>query len=118
VGDDIFVTNKSLVQKGIAEHIANSMIVKVNQVGTLTSAIEEVGLARLKSWLVIASHRSGETNDDWLADFSVGIGAGAIKAGAPARGERVSKYNRLLYIEQLEPELISYNQHQLKFGST
>jgi enolase len=105
VGDDIFVTDTRRVQKGIDERIANSMIVKVNQIGTLTAAMEAVGTATSKSWLIIVSHRSGETNDDWLADFSVGIGAGAIKAGAPARGERVSKYNRLMWIEQMEPGL-------------
>ncbi|MPZ07093.1 MAG: phosphopyruvate hydratase [Nitrososphaeraceae archaeon] len=105
VGDDIFVTDKSRVQKGLDEQVANSMIVKVNQVGTLTTAMEAVCIATSKSWLIIASHRSGETNDDWLADFSVGINAGAIKAGAPARGERVAKYNRLMYIEQMSPKL-------------
>jgi enolase len=105
VGDDIFVTDTRRVQKGIAERIANSMIVKVNQIGTLTAAIEAVGTATSESWLIIASQRSGETNDYWLADFSVGIGAGAIKAGAPARGERVSKYNRLMCIGQMEPGL-------------
>lgn len=108
VGDDIFVTDKSRVQKGINEQVANSMIVKVNQIGTLTAAMEAVGAATSESWLIIASHRSGETNDDWLADFSVGINAGAIKAGAPARGERVAKYNRLMYIEQMNPKLSFY----------
>ena len=109
VGDDIFVTDKARVQKGINHRAANSMIIKVNQIGTLTAAMEAVSIARSVSWLIIASHRAGETNDDWLADFSIGIGAGAIKAGAPARGERVSKYNRLMHIEQMESQLLSYN---------
>ena len=108
VGDDIFVTDKSRVQKGIKNRVANSMIVKVNQTGTLTAAMEAVSAARSESWLIIASHRSGETNDDWLADFSVGIGAEAIKAGAPARGERVSKYNRFMSIEQMQHGLRYY----------
>jgi len=106
VGDDIFVTNRSRVQKGIDERAANSMIVKVNQVGTLTAAMEAVVTAKSESWLIIASHRSGETNDNWLSDFSVGINAGAIKAGAPARGERVAKYNRLMYTEQMNPKFL------------
>ena len=102
VGDDIFVTNKTRVREGIELSAANSIIIKVNQVGTLTAAIEAIRTASSssKSWGIIASHRSGETNDDWLSDFSVGIGADAIKAGAPARGERVVKYNRLMSIEQ------------------
>jgi enolase len=104
VGDDIFVTEKDKVSEGIKSHVANGIIIKVNQVGTLTAAIETVKRAHSASWSVIASHRSGETNDDWLADFAVGIGATGIKAGAPARGERVIKYNRLMKIEQGELE--------------
>jgi enolase len=102
VGDDIFVTNDTRVRKGIELGSANSIIIKVNQVGTLTSAMEAVRSASSAGWGIIASHRSGETNDDWLSDFSVGIGADAIKAGAPARGERIAKYNRLMKIEQME----------------
>src|SRR5919201_1646440 len=104
VGDDIFVTEKNKVSEGIKSHVANGIIIKVNQVGTLTGAIETVKRAHSASWSVIASHRSGETNDDWLADFAVGIRATGIKAGAPARGERVIKYNRLMKIEQGELE--------------
>jgi enolase len=104
VGDDIFVTNKTRVQEGIEIGAANSIIIKVNQVGTLTAAMETIRAASSNSWQIIASHRSGETNDDWLADFSVGIGADAIKAGAPARGERVVKYNRLMQIEQTKTD--------------
>jgi enolase len=103
VGDDIFVTNKKRVLEGTELSAANSIIIKVNQVGTLTEAMQAVMTASYKLWTIIASHRSGETNDDWLSDFSVGIGADGIKAGAPARGERVAKYNRLMEIEQMEP---------------
>jgi enolase len=101
IGDDIFVTNKSKVTEGVNRHIANGIIIKVNQVGTLTEAMEAARDAFSASWNVIASHRSGETNDDWLADFAVGIAANGIKAGAPARGERLAKYNRLMRIEEL-----------------
>lgn len=101
IGDDIFVTNKSKVTEGINKHVANGIIIKVNQVGTLTEAMEAAKVAFSASWNVIASHRSGETNDDWLADFAVGIAAKGIKAGAPARGERLAKYNRLMQIEEL-----------------
>jgi enolase len=101
-GDDIFVTQKDKVAEGIRSHAANGIIIKVNQVGTLTGAIESAKRANSASWNIIASHRSGETNDDWLADFAVGIGATGIKAGAPARGERVIKYNRLMNIEEQE----------------
>ncbi|MGB0025319.1 MAG: phosphopyruvate hydratase [Nitrososphaeraceae archaeon] len=100
VGDDIFVTNRTRVDLGIEAKAANSIIIKVNQVGTLTAALDAVTTASSKLWGIIASHRSGETNDDWLSDFSVGIGADAIKAGAPARGERVAKYNRLVAIKR------------------
>lgn len=75
----------------------------MNQVGTLTAAMQAVMAAASKLWRIIASHRSGETNDDWLSDFSIGIRADGIKAGAPARGERVAKYNRLMSIEQRKP---------------
>jgi enolase len=102
VGDDIFVTNDTRVRKGIELGSSNSIIIKVNQVGTLTAAMEAVRSASSAGWGIIASHRSGETNDDWLSDFSVGIGADAIKAGAPARGERIAKYNRLMKIEEME----------------
>jgi enolase len=104
-GDDIFVTDKVLMNKGIEAHAANGIIIKVNQVGTLTEALEAASKASIAaSWKVIASHRSGETNDYWLADLAVGIGANAIKAGAPARGERIAKYHRLMRIEQGEKE--------------
>jgi enolase len=109
VGDDIFVTNNARIREGIELGAANSVVIKINQVGTLTAAIEAVRTASSKSWRIIASHRSGETNDDWLADFSVGIGSDGIKAGAPARGERIVKYNRLMQIEQLKNDSSLHN---------
>jgi enolase len=107
VGDDIFVTDKDKVVEGIKVRAANGIIIKVNQVGMLTGAIEAAKSAYSAPWSVIASHRSGETNDHWLADFAVGIGANGIKAGAPARGERIAKYNRLVQIEREEFESLS-----------
>lgn len=100
VGDDLLCTNKKLVQKAIEQKSCNSILVKPNQIGTISETIEVVKLARENGWKVIVSHRSGETNDDFVADFAVGIGADYVKFGAPARGERVAKYNRLLKIEE------------------
>jgi enolase len=100
VGDDIFVSHNMRVREGIELGAANSIIIKINQVGSLTRAIEATRTASSKSWRIVASHRSGETTDDWLADFSVGIGSDGIKSGAPARGERTAKYNRIMQIEQ------------------
>jgi enolase len=123
IGDDIFVTNMTRVRKGVELGAANSIIIKVNQVGTLTAAMDAIRAASSNSWRIIASHRSGETTDDWLADFSVGIGADAIKAGAPARGERVVKYNRLMQIEQMKtdplssPKIVFKSDSLLKNGS-
>ena len=116
VGDDIFVTNKTRVCEGIELGVANSIIIKVNQVGALTGAMEAVRTASYAGWGIIASHRSGETNDDWLSDFSVGMGADAIKAGAPARRQRISKYNRLMNIEQTGGSFCSTSS-QLVFKS-
>ncbi|HEV8601722.1 MAG TPA: phosphopyruvate hydratase, partial [Patescibacteria group bacterium] len=100
VGDDLFVTNEARLKKGIEMKVANAVIIKPNQVGTITEAMDTAMLAREHNYKVIASHRSGETNDDFIADFAVGIGADFIKAGSVARGERVAKYNRLLKIEE------------------
>jgi enolase len=100
VGDDIFVTNPSIIREGIARGVANSVLIKLNQIGTLTETIEAVRLARAAGWTAVVSHRSGETTDAFIADLVVGLGTGQIKTGAPARGERVAKYNRLLEIER------------------
>ena len=99
VGDDLLVTNTERLNKAIDLRAANSILVKVNQIGTLTEAVEATTRALDVGWGAIISHRSGETEDTTIADLAVGLGAGQIKAGAPARGERVAKYNRLLRIE-------------------
>ncbi len=98
VGDDLFVTNTERIRNGIDRHAANAVLIKPNQIGTVTETIEAIKMARFAGWEPIVSHRSGETNDSFIADLAVAIGAKYIKAGAPARGERVAKYNRLLEI--------------------
>jgi len=100
VGDDIFVTNPKRLAKGIEMGACNALLWKVNQIGTLTEALEAANLAKKNKYGVMASHRSGDTEDPWVADLSVGIGCGQIKSGAPARGERTAKYNQLLRIEE------------------
>ncbi|HVU76273.1 MAG TPA: phosphopyruvate hydratase, partial [Gaiellaceae bacterium] len=100
VGDDLFVTSPQRLQRGIDEHVANSILVKVNQIGTLTETIEAVRLAQAAGYTAVMSHRSGETEDATIADLAVALGTGQIKTGAPARSDRVAKYNRLLRIEQ------------------
>ncbi len=100
VGDDLFVTNIKRVEKGIRLGAANALLVKVNQIGTLTETIEAVEKARQAGYGLVMSHRSGETEDTSIADISVGLATGQIKTGAPARGERTCKYNRLLQIEE------------------
>jgi enolase len=98
-GDDIFVTNPERLQSGIDQEVANTVIIKPNQIGTLTDTLEFAALAGRNNYKLVVSHRSGETNDDFISDLSVGLGAEYIKAGSLARGERVAKYNRLLEIE-------------------
>ena len=100
VGDDIFTTNVERFKKGIQTKAANSILIKLNQIGTLTETIDCINLARKNDHQVVISHRSGETNDDFIADLAVAINADFIKAGAPSRGERVAKYNRLMEIEE------------------
>jgi enolase len=100
VGDDIFVTNTTRIARGIQEQSANSVLIKLNQIGTLTETLEAIGMARDAGWTSVISHRSGETDDSFIADFVVATGAGQIKTGAPARGERTAKYNQLLRIEE------------------
>jgi enolase len=108
VGDDIFVTNPSIIREGIERGVANSVLIKLNQIGTLSETIEAVQLAQAAGWTAVVSHRSGETTDSFIADLVVALGTGQIKAGAPARGERVAKYNRLLEIERELGEQASY----------
>jgi enolase len=100
VGDDIFVTNPERLQLGIDRGVANSILVKVNQIGTLSETIEAVRLAQANGYTVVMSHRSGETEDATIADLAVALGTGQIKTGAPARSDRVAKYNQLLRIEE------------------
>lgn len=99
VGDDLFVTNTQRLKKGIEKEVANAILVKVNQIGTLTEAFEAVEMAKTAGYRAVISHRSGETADSIIADIAVAFNAGQIKTGAPCRGERVEKYNRLLRIE-------------------
>jgi len=100
VGDDVFVTNVNRIEKGIEKHAANSVLIKLNQVGTVTETMNAINLALSSGWTAVVSHRSGETEDSMIADFVVGMGTGQIKTGAPARGERTAKYNQLLRIEE------------------
>jgi enolase len=100
VGDDLLVTNPTYVRRAIDERAANSVLVKVNQIGTLTEAMDTVALAQRNAWTAMVSHRSGETEDTTIADLAVAVGAGQIKTGAPARSDRVAKYNQLLRIEE------------------
>jgi enolase len=100
VGDDLLATNQKRVQKAIAEKVCNAVLIKPNQIGTVTETLGVVKLTRDAGWKVVVSHRSGETNDSFIADFGVGVAADYIKSGAPARGERVAKYNRLSAIEE------------------
>ncbi len=100
VGDDLFVTNVKRLQRGIDEHVANSVLIKVNQIGTLTETLNTIALARNNRYTSVMSHRSGETEDATIADLAVATNCGQIKTGAPARSDRVAKYNQLLRIEQ------------------
>jgi len=100
VGDDVFVTNPAILRKGIERGIANSILIKLNQIGTLTETLDTIALARDAGYRCVISHRSGETEDTFIADLAVATGVGQIKTGAPARSERVAKYNQLLRIEE------------------
>ena len=100
VGDDLFVTNPAILQEGIRQRLANAILIKVNQIGTLTETLEAVELAKRAGYGTIISHRSGETEDAFVADLAVGVNAGQIKTGSLARGERTAKYNQLLRIEE------------------
>ena len=100
VGDDLFVTNPQRLQRGIDDGVANAILVKVNQIGTLTETLEAIDLARANGYAAVISHRSGETEDTTIADLAVATNAGQIKTGAPSRTDRVAKYNQLLRIEE------------------
>ena len=102
VGDDLFVTNIKRLERGIKENVANAILIKPNQIGTLTETLETIKRAKEKGYNTIISHRSGETEDTTIADLAVAVNAGQIKTGAPCRTDRVAKYNRLLNIENME----------------
>jgi enolase len=108
VGDDLFVTNVERIRRGVAEQTANAVLIKVNQIGTLTETFEAVDLAHRSGWATVMSHRSGETEDATIADLAVAAGSGQIKTGAPCRSERVAKYNQLLRIEEALGESARY----------
>jgi enolase len=108
VGDDLFVTNAERLQLGIDRHVANSILVKVNQIGTLTETLDTMALAARHRYTAMMSHRSGETEDVTIADLAVATGCGQIKAGAPARSDRVAKFNQLLRIEEGLGEAAAY----------
>ena len=100
LGDDIFVTNPAILREGIERGIANSILIKLNQIGTVTETLDTIKIAREAGYRAVVSHRSGETEDTFIADFVVATGVGQIKTGAPARAERVTKYNQLIRIEE------------------
>jgi enolase len=108
VGDDIFVTNPERIRRGIAERSANALLVKVNQIGSITETLDAVSLAQRSGYACMISHRSGETDDTTISDLSVAVNAGQIKSGAPARGERVAKYNQLMRIEEMLDDAAVY----------
>jgi enolase len=112
VGDDIFVTNPAILRKGIERGIANSILIKLNQIGTVTETLSTIAMAREVGYRAVISHRSGETEDSSIADLAVATGVGQIKSGAPARGERVAKYNQLLRIEEELGERARYAGHE------
>ena len=99
VGDDLFVTNTKFIARGIQEKARNAVLIKLNQIGTVTETIEAIQMCRKAGWGYVISHRSGETEDAFMADFAVAMGGGQIKTGSACRSERIAKYNRLLEIE-------------------
>lgn len=114
VGDDLYVTNVKRLEKGIKEKASNSILIKLNQIGTVTETIDAILLARKNNMTSVVSHRSGETEDTFIADFAVAMGVGQIKTGAPARSERTAKYNRLLKIEKMLAERAIFPQFPFK----
>jgi enolase len=116
VGDDLFVTNVTRLEKGINQNIANGLLVKVNQIGTITETINAVTMAQHAGYNTIMSHRSGETEDTTIADLAVALNCGQIKTGSASRTDRVAKYNQLIRIEELLGESAYYPGNKLKFG--
>ncbi|MNI73564.1 Enolase [compost metagenome] len=109
VGDDLFVTNTERLEKGIKDGIGNSILIKVNQIGTLTETFDAIEMAKRAGYTAVISHRSGESEDSTIADIAVATNAGQIKTGAPSRTDRIAKYNQLLRIEDQLGELAQYN---------
>src|SRR5690606_18282332 len=116
VGDDLFVTNVLRLEKGIKDQIANGLLVKVNQIGSLTETIDAVTMAQRAKYNTIMSHRSGETEDATIADLAVALNCGQIKTGSASRSDRMAKYNQLLRIEEQLGDLAYYPGKNLKFG--
>ena len=116
VGDDLFVTNVNRIQKGIKENVANALLVKVNQIGSLSETMDAVSLAQFNSYNTVMSHRSGETEDNTIADLAVALGCGQIKTGSASRSDRMAKYNQLLRIEEELGANAFYPGKSLKFG--
>ena len=109
VGDDLFVTNRHFLQRGIDEGCANAILIKPNQIGTLTETLDTIELAKKNGYATIISHRSGETEDTTIAELAVAVNAGQIKTGSMSRSERIAKYNRLLRIEDILGISANYN---------
>ncbi|MFY8024155.1 MAG: phosphopyruvate hydratase, partial [Sediminibacterium sp.] len=116
VGDDLFVTNVDRIQQGVDKHIANGLLVKVNQIGTITETINAVTLAQHNGYNTIMSHRSGETEDTTIADLAVALNCGQIKTGSASRTDRMAKYNQLIRIEEMLGETAIYPKGKIKFG--
>jgi enolase len=118
VGDDLFVTNTERLSRGIREHAANSILVKLNQIGTLTETFDTIEMAHRAGFTSVTSHRSGETDDTFIADLAVATNSGQIKTGAPSRVDRVAKYNQLLRIEEMLGDSAFYPGDQIfaRFG--
>ena len=116
VGDDLFVTNVKRLQRGIDEKISNALLVKVNQIGTLTETINAVSLAQNNGFNTIMSHRSGETEDSTIADLAVALNCGQIKTGSASRSDRMAKYNQLIRIEEILGDNGIYPSGNIKFG--
>ena len=116
VGDDLFVTNVKRLERGIKENTANALLVKVNQIGTLTETINAVSMAQNNGYNTIMSHRSGETEDSTIADLAVALNCGQIKTGSASRSDRMAKYNQLIRIEEMLGSNAIYPSGKIKFG--
>ena len=116
VGDDLFVTNTEILKKGIAKQIGNSILIKINQIGTLTETLDAVEMAKRAGYTVVISHRSGETEDTSIADISVAVNAGQIKTGSLCRTDRTAKYNQLLRIEEILGDTALYRGREVFYN--